>query len=1269
VIGEILNERYRIDSEIGQGGMGTVYRGYDTILERQVAIKVLYKAGLGTEGRGQLINEAKITAKLNHPNIVTVHDVGLEGEIPFIVMEFVEGESLHEVRPDTLEETLAIVGQVCAGLEHAHGEGIIHRDLKPENVVITEDGRAKLTDFGLARSVASRYTTEGTVAGTVFYLAPEQALGQEIDQRADLYSLGVMLYELATGELPFVDQDPIAVISQHLHAPVVPPRAKNEEISPSLDTLIVGLLDKDPQDRPASVKQVIAALESPDMLEIKDAPLREYSVLERIVRGRMVGREKELREARELWHRAGTREGQLLLISGEPGIGKTRLVREIVTEAEVSGGQALIGASYSEGGAPYNAFQQIIRQALSNGGIKLPGNTLAELLTMIPDLRHRYPELPEPEATDPQSDQERLLESMVILCSSLSDQSPLLLVLEDAHWADSGSLAMLRHLSRNTRHQRVMIMATYREVELDEARPFHEALLDLDRERLARRFKLKRLNKEQTRSMLAILLSEGITDEFLEGIYYETEGNPFFIEEVCKALVDSGRLYYHDGQWQRPSIEELGIPQSVRVAIQSRVFKLPQEHQETLQLAAILGREFDFETLTRASGLKEDVLLDALDNAERSLLIEEMRANGGEAFTFAHALIPATLTDSLRTLKRRKFHHQAAAAIEDLWPEDYEALAYHNIQAGRLEKGVGYLLQAGDRARSLYAHQEAIASYEQAIEILEEVKDHKLTSRTLMKLGLTYHNAFEFDKSRRAYEQGFIFWQQEGISRVQLPPPPHALRMVYREPPTLDPGRCTDLTSASIIYQIFSGLVELSPDLSVMPDIAHNWEVLEGGRKYVFHLRNDAYWSDGVPVNASDFEYAWRRVLDPGSHPHSASLLFDIKGAKLFYQGKLRESDHIGVHAVDDLTLVVDLEEPTSYFLQLLTYVVTFPVPRHVVKKEGNTWTELSNIVTNGPFQLESLDQAGANFKRNPAYHGHFSGNLERVELSSSAKLEENSFHIYEKERFDFIDLSDLHPGDADRARQIHAGDYVSGPLMVCHYVGFNVNHPPLDDMRVRRALTLAISRERLASISLRGLVFPATGGLVPPGMPGHSPNIAAPYDPERARVLMEEAGFPQGQGFQKLECIAPDAPFQRTAANYIKAQWLENLGVNITWKFAEWGNFLDVVYSQSQNMWLAGFMVDYPDPDYIFRVANFNRLTGWQNENYNNLVEEARSVLDQEPRLKLYQQADRIVVEETPIIPLTYRRFHMLVKPWVKKLNFTAINPPFWKEIIIEKH
>ena len=202
MIGKTINDRYRLDAEIGHGGMGAVYKGHDQEIERDVAIKVLNQTLFGKAERDRLIHEAKMIAKLKHPNIVSVHDVGEFEGSPFFVMEYVEGGSLRDLEPGDLDEIIRICIQICQGLKHAHENGIIHRDLKPENVLLEKDGRVKLVDFGIARSDVTRFTSAGNIAGTVNYMAPEIAKGEEVDGRADLYSLGVMLYELTTGQLP-----------------------------------------------------------------------------------------------------------------------------------------------------------------------------------------------------------------------------------------------------------------------------------------------------------------------------------------------------------------------------------------------------------------------------------------------------------------------------------------------------------------------------------------------------------------------------------------------------------------------------------------------------------------------------------------------------------------------------------------------------------------------------------------------------------------------------------------------------------------------------------------------------------------------------------------------------------------------------------------------------------------------------------------------------------------------------------------------------------
>ncbi len=314
--------------------MGVVYRGRDTLLERDVAVKVLSATDLGSEGRARLLNEARAAAQLDHPNIVAVHDVGGAddgSETPFIVMQLVQGESLYKRRPSDLNEVLSIARQICAALDHAHAHGIVHRDIKPENVLLAQDGTAKLMDFGLARPAAARLSDQGIIVGTVYYLAPELALGREFDGRADLYALGVMLYELTTDHLPFTGDDPLAVISQHLHAPVIPPSERKPEIAqwPALDDLIVQLLSKQAEDRPASaaeVEQRLANLawpkeavefrvERPSNLPAQATPF--------------IGREAQLAAVRKELTRP---EVRLLTLTGTGGTGKTRLALQVAAD-------------------------------------------------------------------------------------------------------------------------------------------------------------------------------------------------------------------------------------------------------------------------------------------------------------------------------------------------------------------------------------------------------------------------------------------------------------------------------------------------------------------------------------------------------------------------------------------------------------------------------------------------------------------------------------------------------------------------------------------------------------------------------------------------------------------------------------------------------------------------------------------------------------------------------------------------------------------------
>lgn len=271
-LGTLLNERYRLEEEIGEGGTGIVYCGFDIFLERNVAIKVLNPALYSTEASKRIMSEALAIARLNHPNIVVIHDAGEAYGTFYLVLEYIPAGTLAENMPTSIEEALQVALYICAALSQVHQLGIIHRDLKPENVMITQDGTAKLMDFGLARFDASRFTQEGNILGTVYYMAPEQALGQEIDYRADLYALGVMLYEMTSGELPFSGDDALTVITQHLYKTVKPPSQINPQVFPKLEELTLDLLQKSPEDRPSSADEVAQEINKLLSREEKVAP-------------------------------------------------------------------------------------------------------------------------------------------------------------------------------------------------------------------------------------------------------------------------------------------------------------------------------------------------------------------------------------------------------------------------------------------------------------------------------------------------------------------------------------------------------------------------------------------------------------------------------------------------------------------------------------------------------------------------------------------------------------------------------------------------------------------------------------------------------------------------------------------------------------------------------------------------------------------------------------------------------------------------------------
>jgi len=718
--------RYRVLRLLGEGGKKRVYLARDERLQRDVALAVIPAGGLDGTGRERILREAQHMGRVGaHPNLVTVHDIGEEDGNPCIVQEFIGGgdvASLLEQGKLPVARTLRIAADVLQALSFMHGQGVVHRDLKPANVFLATDGTAKVGDFGLAVSTDfSRLTLHGTLVGTVAYMPPEQAIGGDVTPRSDLYSLGAMLYEMITGRTPFLGDDATAIISQHLNTAPVAPSWHTQDCPPLLEALILRLLEKDPAKRPASADEVAAALAAinPDEKSSRHAG---GNPLAGLARGVFVGREKELERLKKAFDEAFAGRGSLVMLVGEPGIGKTRAAQELETYARMRGAQVLWGRSHESSGAPpYWPWVQAGRQwGAANDLASIQAEVApvrGELVRLFPELREQ-PGFVEPETlADPQSAQFQLFDAFATFVRAIAGKGPLVIALDDLHWADKPTLLLLQHVARDLGRSRLLIVCTYRDTDLSRAHPLSEALGALNRDPGFQRVVLRGLSKDEVRAYIREAAHAEPKTAVLEKIFEETEGNPFFLSEVVNLLTQEGTL-------NRESVSDIAVPDGVKEALGRRLDRVSKEANALLQVAAIVGREFAYETLSLLGERDGDVLLHLIEEGIEARVIEEMAQPGHYRFT--HALMQETLLSELSTTRRLRLHGQVGEALERRWSDraaEYASrLATHFNESATLtpehgEKAYRYSKLAAEQAEAQFAWPEAAALYGRCVEL------------------------------------------------------------------------------------------------------------------------------------------------------------------------------------------------------------------------------------------------------------------------------------------------------------------------------------------------------------------------------------------------------------------------------------------------------------------------------------------------------------------------------------------------------------------------
>ena len=685
---------YRLLEKIGKGGMATVYRAHDSRLGRDVAIKVV-SARFST----RVEREARAIAALNHPHICTLYDVGPD----YLVMEFCEGETLAARMTRGLlpqAETLRYGTQIADALAEAHRLGIVHRDIKPQNIMLTAGDRVKVLDFGIAGRTGllapeavtvGAATDAGAIIGTLRYMSPEQARGEESDARGDIFSLGILLYELLVGQHPFAGPEGRDTLSAIL---TQEPRAipVSSPVPVDLRDVVWKCLEKDKTRRcqtagelSSQLAGIAARIENTrgPASGVSGAPIPLPPALAAIGTDTVfVGRDQELRSLAAAWEHAKNGQRSLVLIAGEAGMGKTRLCAEFARSCAAEGATVLTGRSDEQALLPYQPFIEALQWYMSmcpqldllSQLAEIGGG--AELRLLLPELVRQALALPVLAPMDAEGQRFRLFEAVSAFLAAISRSQPVLVVFDDLHWADQPSLLMLRHLARASGPARLCVVANYRDTETARATALAAMFADLRRELFTARISLTGLGRPHVNELVESM-ARGVPDRLVEAVAENAEGNPFFVGEMVRHLIETGALdVLRDTITARRP--ELGIPEGIKDVIRQRLGRLSEDCNQVLGLAAVIGQEFDLTLLENLSGVPEDRLLDVIDEGFRAQLIGEA-AGGRDRCRFVHALIRETLYDDLTGPRRARLHRRIGETIERLAADDppLADLAWH----------------------------------------------------------------------------------------------------------------------------------------------------------------------------------------------------------------------------------------------------------------------------------------------------------------------------------------------------------------------------------------------------------------------------------------------------------------------------------------------------------------------------------------------------------------------------------------------------------------
>lgn len=800
----LLAGKYRLERLIARGGMGAIYQAIQEGLERMIAIKVLNPELVNNQTvLERFRREALTAASLKHPNIVTIYDFGVTPSgSPFIAMEYLKGRSLSIVIEQegklSVDRTLAIVDPICHALAEAHSKGIIHRDLKPDNIMLEQAGSieiVKVVDFGLAKlkqSAEQRRITGNLVVGTFDYMSPEQCQSFDLDATSDIYSLGVVIYEMLTGKVPFQGKSRLATIYQHINEQPRPPRELVPELPVEVERVVLKALSKEPAKRQKSALELIKELqEATTQTELKlptrsgilrrdtgpisvipperrnaniNSALRKHLVFEHFI-----GREREI--ARLTTEFAFIRSGRTrpLVILGDAGIGKSQLVTEFWRRQSAVPGSApalfLSGRFFDYlGTTPYKPVLDTLTSTLKQyqENAQLFDAVFGEMTErMHYDLAHDWPfrnGLRRDSGAlqgGPEGEKYRIFEYLTQIYIRMARHTPVILWMDDLQWADGLSLNFLSYLLRRSLGEPIQFIFSARLQDVAQKNhPFQQWQASVSESRSLEQIRLTGLSVQEFEQYIHLVFgdieiatTEASRRKVLELLWNETQGNPYYLAEILRLLVEESRIVWDGQRWVCEPLESVGLPSSILNIVDAHLRRFRQEELDVFMQAAVLGEQFSFETLKLVTGIDEDHLIDILETgiagyvfregpAESPYAERRLPSSREEVYSFYQTIVRKVLYSKINSRRRRRLHILVAEALEnyngDRLDQLAPLLAYHYLKGERYQLAFKYSVEAADSAWVSLAVDEAekyIANIEEITDKIPEIREIEKKAR------------------------------------------------------------------------------------------------------------------------------------------------------------------------------------------------------------------------------------------------------------------------------------------------------------------------------------------------------------------------------------------------------------------------------------------------------------------------------------------------------------------------------------------------------------